>query len=204
MKKTLLRGIAVCLMITLLCGAVMAAGEIYVNDANGTLSTGIEDAYAVGSGSVVSKLGERRVYAQTSTGLQMVGSGTKYENVPVSVDKVRVGLFFGSDTLAEAQLELDNGDGFNAGYYDGERNFVSIGYVRESRVNVVPDRNAEIRAGTTGAYHIRLNKTYASYDDARRDADQFGGYPAWLNGKLAVLKGSFSTQENAQKAISDQ
>lgn len=199
MRKTLIRLISSCLMLCLLSGAAFAAGEIYVNNSGSTLSGSISDAYAEGS-SGTSRIGQSTVYAMTRTGLQTVGTGS-HDAEPVTVSIVRVGLFFGSETKSEMQLDLSNGGSFQAGYYDAERRFVAVGAVSAPRVNVVPDRNAEIGDGMTGAYHIRLRQSYTSFDSARQDAEKYGGFPAYLNGKHAVLVGSYSTVADAQSAL---
>ena len=197
MRMTAFRIVTILLALALLCGTAFAAGEIFVNDAQGKLSGALEDAYAVG-GSGSAKIGSSSAYAITATGLQTVGAaGQSGQN---SGTIIRVGLFFGSSVKSEAVLDLTNGDAFLAGYYDADRNFVEIGQVNAPRVNVVPDHNAEIRHGVTGAYHIRLNKSYDSY---RAAAANNGGFPAYLNGKLAVMIGSYSSADAAQSALNE-
>ena len=189
MRKTLYRIATILLALTLFGSTAFAAGEIYVNHAQGKLSGDLEAAYAVG-GSGSAKIGTSTAYALTATGLETIGAGV--QPAPASGTVIRVGLFYGSSVKPEAVLDLTNGDVFAAGYYDADRNFVEIGMINAPRVNVVPDRNAEIRHGVTGAYHIRLNKSYDSYSAAEADAANNGGFPAYLNGKHAVLIGSYS------------
>lgn len=198
MRKNVYRIATMLLALTLFSGSVFAAGEIYVNNAENQLSGELKDAYAVG-GSGVSKLEGSTAYAMTATGLQTIGANEVSKSSDGTI--VRVGLYFGSSVQSEAVLDLTNGDNFLAGYYDADRNFVQIGTVNAPRVNVVPDRNAEIRHGVTGAYHIRLNKSYASFSDASADAANNGGFPAYLNGKLAVLIGSYTSADAAQEAL---
>ena len=200
MRKTAYRVLTILLAMTLFCGTAFAAGEIYVNNAQGKLTGSLEDAYAVG-GSGSARIGSSTAYALTATGLRTVGASA--QPTPASGTVIRVGLFFGSSVKSEAVLDLTNGDSFLAGYYDADRNFVEIGQINAPRVNVVPDHNAEIRHGTTGAYHIRLNKSYASFQDAAADAANNGGFPAYLNGKLAVMIGSYSAADEAQTALNE-
>ena len=198
MRRTAYQMILLLLAFTLLSSTVFAAGESYVNDAQSTLSGSLEDAYAIGS-TGTARVGTSSAYAMTATGLQTVG--TNEQSGAESDTVIRVGLFFGSSVKNEAVLDLTNGDAFLAGYYDTNRRFVEIGIVNAPRVNVVPDRNAEIRHGATGAYHIRLNKSYETFSDASTDASNHGGFPAFLNGKLAVLIGSYSSVDAAQEAL---
>ena len=200
MRKTISRILTFLLALTLLCGTAFAAGEIYVNNAQGKLSGSLEDAYAVGRNGNA-KIGSSTAYALTAAGLQTIGANGQSGQEPGTM--IRVGLFFGSSVKSEAVLDLTNGESFRAGYYDADRNFVEIGQINAPRVNVVPDRNAEIRHGVTGAYHIRLNKNYDSYDAAMADAANNGGFPAYLNGKLAVLIGSYATPDSAQEALNE-
>ena len=198
MKKTGYRIATMFLALTLFSGSAFAAGELYVNNAETRLSGDLKDAYAVGTNGV-SKLDDAAAYAITATGVQAIGSN--HETKPSSGSTVRVGLYFGSSVQSEAVLDLTNGESFRAGYYDADRNFVEVGTVNAPRINVVPDRNAEIRHGVTGAYHIRLNKSYDSYGAAAADAANNGGFPAYLNGRLSVLIGSYSTADGALEAL---
>ena len=200
MRKTVHRIATILLALTLLCGTAFAAGEIYVNSAEGKLSGALEDAYAVGN-SGNAKIGNSSAYAITATGLQTVGANGHSEQGTGTV--IRVGLYFGSSVKSEAVLDLTNGESFRAGYYDSDRNFVEVGLINAPRVNVVPDHNAEIRHGVTGAYHIRLNKSYDAFEAAAADALNLGGFPAYLNGKLAVLIGSYISAEDAQNALNE-
>ena len=201
MRKMSFRLVSFCLIVVLLCSGALAAGTVYVNDASGAISSDLSTAYAEGKDGV-SQIGQSSVYAMTGTGMKPVGASSQdYKPVPVNVDRLRVGLYFGSETQAAVTLDLSNGTGFQTGYYDGDRKFVSVCTLDQSRVQVVPDRNAEIRSGVVGAYHMKLNKSYETAADMLQDAVNNGGFPAYLNGKLAVLIGSYSTAEAAQNAI---
>ena len=202
MKHTMIRLLSFLLIVCLLCGGAAAAGEIYVNDAKTTLDGQLSDAYAVGGSGSTAQLGQNTAYAMTATGVQTVGaSGQSFDPVAVNVRLVRVGLYFGSNTKAEIRLDLTNGSSYQVGYYDEDRQFRSVGTIGDPRITVVPDTNADISDGTTGAYHIRLSGTFASFDEAKRAADAAGGFPAYLNGKYAALTGSFSSREAAQSSI---
>ena len=201
MRTFFIRALTMYLIVCLLCGIVLAAGEIYVNDAHSKLSGELEDSYAVGTTGTV-RLGEGTVYAMTAAGVKPIADESQQEPVEVPTTKIRIGLYYGSNTKPEMTLNLTNGSAFQVGYYDADRAFVSLATINESRVNVVPDRNAEIEDGVTGAFHIRFSGAYETMDDAVRDAGKVGGFPAWLNGKAAVLYGSYSTRGDAENAIS--
>ena len=59
----------------------------------------------------------------------------------VTNDVVKVGLYYGSNALysANAQVVTDKGEGFELGYYDKERQFVSLGYIEENIVLKSPE-----------------------------------------------------------------
>ena len=201
MKKFTIRILSVLLAAALLCGAAMAAGEVYVNDAGGMISGNLSETYAIGS-SGTQQLGNATASALTASGLQQVG-GKQESYDPVSVDfqLVRVGLFYGSDARAEMPLTLTNGSGFRVGYFDANRSFVSLGTISVSDINVVPDHTADISAGSTGGYHIRLNQTYDSLNAAQQAADAAGGFPFFQNGTFVVLVGSFSSRSDAEESL---
>lgn len=201
MRTFFVRALTIYLIVCLLCGIVLAAGEIYVNDANSKLSGNLSEAYAAGTSGTV-QLGEGTVYAMTAAGVKpIIDDSQQTAEVPEAV--IRVGLFYGSNTKPEMTLNLTNGSAFQAGYYDTGRTFVPLAVINESRVNIVPDRNAEIEDGSTGAFHVRLSAAFETMDDAVREAGKIGGFPAWLNGKPAVLFGSYPTRADAETVISD-
>ena len=88
MRKTAYRIVTGLLALTLLCGTAAAAGDIYVNNAQGKLSGSLADSYAVG-GTGTAKIGSSTAYAMTATGLQTVGASVQpgTESGPV----IRVG-----------------------------------------------------------------------------------------------------------------
>lgn len=201
MKRLSMQVLTVLLILSLLCGAAMAAGEVYVNDAGGKISDDLSETYAVGAAGT-QQLGNASASALTASGLQQVGGKSEtYDPVPVDLKLVRVGLFYGSDARAEMPLTLTNGSGFQVGYFDANRSFVSLGTISAADINVVPDHTADIAAGTTGGYHIRLNQTYASFNEAREAADASGGFPFYQNGTFVVLVGSYTSREDADAAL---
>ncbi|MDY2962307.1 MAG: SpoIID/LytB domain-containing protein, partial [Oscillospiraceae bacterium] len=141
--------------------------------------------------------------AMTASGVAPVGdSDSGYDDVPVDLQTVRVGLFYGSSALSEARLENAVGSGYQFGYYDSDRVFHAVGSTAETLIAMVPDLNVSVSAGTIGRYHIRLSQTYASFDAAKSAADAKGGFPAYYNGTYYAMIGSYETQEAAQSALS--
>lgn len=203
MKKHLFTVLTLALALAMLIGTAAAAGKIYVNDSGSVLSGELADAYAVGADESVAQIGTNQAYALTAAGVAPIdGGGSGYDDVPVDLEKVRVGLFYDSTALTEARLENAVGSGYQFGYYDSDRVFHAVGSTSETLIAMVPDINVAVSAGTIGCYHIRLSQTYASFDAAKSAADARGGFPAYYNGTYYVLIGSYETQEDAQKALS--
>lgn len=198
MKKHVLKILSFALFLTLLLGTVSAAGNIYVNDSSGLLNGTLADAYAIGANGSVSKIGSDQAYALTASGVTPISGGS---NVPVDLKKVRVGLFYGSEALAEARLENAVGSGYQFGYYDADRVFHAVGSTSEKCISMVPDLNVTVSAGSIGCYHIRLSQTYPDFNTAKAAADAKGGFPAYYNGTYYVLIGNYQTQADAQKAL---
>lgn len=203
MKKYLFTVLSLALALVLLVGTASAAGNIYVNDANSPLSGDLSEAYAIGSDKSVAQIDSNQVYAMTASGVVQVGDdGNGYDNEPVDLKKVRVGLFYASTALTEARLENAVGSGYQFGYYDSDRVFHAVGSTSETLIAMVPDVNVTVSAGTIGSYHIRLSQTYSSFDAAKSAAAEKGGFPAYYNGKYYAVIGSYETQDAAQSALS--
>ena len=160
MKKYLFTVLTLALALALLAGSASAAGNIYVNDSDGVLSGELADAYAIGADESVVQIGSKQTYAMTASGVAPVGdSDSGYDDVPVDLQTVRVGLFYGSSALSEARLENAVGSGYQFGYYDSDRVFHAVGSTAETLIAMVPDLNVSVSAGTIGRYHIRLSQT---------------------------------------------
>ena len=203
MKKHLFTVLTLALALALLAGSASAAGNIYVNDSDGVLSGELADAYAIGADESVVQIGSKQTYAMTASGVAPVGdSDSGYDDVPVDLQTVRVGLFYGSSALSEARLENAVGSGYQFGYYDSDRVFHAVGSTAETLIAMVPDLNVSVSAGTIGRYHIRLSQTYTSFEAAKSAADAKGGFPAYYNGTYYAMIGSYETQEAAQSALS--
>lgn len=132
-------------------GGAMAAGGVYVNDGNNTLSGSLGSAYAIGGGGSVSVVGD--TYAITGSGTVKVGeSGGEIgevipapDGVPVKIKTniARIGLYYyysaSRDTaLSSANLENKVGSGYKFGYYDSSRSFVELGSTAERKITMKP------------------------------------------------------------------
>lgn len=130
---------------------------------------------------------------------------------------VHVGLVYGEQALAGANLANDVGSGYRFGYTDETRKFWQIGYTSESALSVVKTQNVYYGynyggSGSSlvtysdaitsdvlvGCWHIQLPGTYATFEQAQTQAWDVGGFPAWINGEYQVRFGSYAAQEEAQ------
>ena len=51
-------------------------------------------------------------------------------------DTVKVGLWYGSNALFSANLENSLGEGFEFGYFEDEREFISLGRTGETQISM--------------------------------------------------------------------
>lgn len=140
-----------------------------------------------------------------------------------SNDVVRVGLYYSGGSngaLVSANLENynDTGSGFSFGYYNNNREFVTLGTTSETQISISQDLNLYITsdgsytttaisgASVIGCYHLQLNETYSSYSAASAKADTLRGtygaaFPVYVNGTFAVRVGSYTTKAAAESAL---
>ncbi len=197
--------------------SVGASGSIFVNTGNDTLGQGLAESYAVGNGGTEKLVGQE-FYAITADGVETisetsggvgdipvgnVGSTT----VDVSQETVKVGLYYYYSRARDTSMDKCNvnnyvGSGFEFGYYDSNRNFQSLGSTTATGLTVLKDMNVSVGGNYIGAYHIKLNGSYGSFADAKAVADTYGdAFPAYYNGTFYVMKGSYSSYEEANSAV---
>ena len=142
-----------------------------------------------------------------------------------SVSALRIGLFFGGNTLASANLQnvTGYGSGFEFGYFDSTtREFISIGATTaETKLSMLRDMNMvgyndasdnnryAYKQGTTGdvvvgCFHIQLSGTYSDFVSANSVASQYSdGYVKYDNGVFVVCVGAYTSNGDAQAAMSN-
>ncbi len=139
---------------------------------------------------------------------------------------VKIGLFsYGDDgnidqrnfPSANLQYVTGKGEGYELGYYDGNRQFVSIGarIVGTPEITVVMDRNMRYDAGSNsyveakapfdgtvvGCVHLKWDDYFPTYDDAMAFAAGNGGdFVRYENGRFWVLRGQYTAKEDAAAA----
>ena len=130
---------------------------------------------------------------------------------------VRVGLAYGSGTLAAANLQNNTGygEGYRFGYYDEDLEFVEVGYTGEDQTKLTmlpatqmyyngseyvkecPDKSYD----SIGCYHVVLGY-YDSFEDALEDSEEYrGSFVAWIRGEYQLRQGTYETKEEAEQAL---
>ena len=72
----------------------------------------------------------------------------------VTNDTVKVGLRYGSSVMSSANLENDQGRGYEFGYFEDDRTFVSLGETDETTITMEPARRGGIQVVVTGTDHV--------------------------------------------------
>ena len=124
---------------------------------------------------------------------------------------IKVGLRYGSSAMFSANLENDVGSGYDFGYYDGSRQFQSLGWTEETPISMTAAGTVYVNGDGTysasgggvalGPWHVEL-AGYRSFEDAAADARSYDGYPAWVQGRYVVRVGAYADQAAAQSAMS--
>lgn len=129
-------------------------------------------------------------------------------------DTVKVGLRYGSSGMFSANLENAVGGGYEFGYYDDHRDFVSLGWTEEIAVSMTAAGSIymnssgvyspSVPAGsyrTMGPWHVQISG-FRSFDDALDAAGDYDqAYPAWISGEYVVRAGCFASKGDARDAM---
>lgn len=128
-------------------------------------------------------------------------------------DMVKVGLRSGSSAMLSANLENEIGRGYEFGWFDRERSFVSIGETGETTISMTAAGDIYMNQNGTystempsgvhrflGGWHIELTG-YRDFEEASMDAESYGGWPAWINQEYVVRIGSYNSRTEAEDAL---
>ncbi len=107
-------------------------------------------------------------------------------------DTLKVGLYYGSNALASANLENEVGSGYQIGWFDETtRDFVPVGILTEEQITVT------VNCG----YHVQIREEFASFEEAKFVADQFrSGFVCYSNNTYRVRVNTFPTSQEAETA----
>lgn len=126
-------------------------------------------------------------------------------------DRIRVGIFYGSNALPSANLANEVGSGYRFGFYDSTYQFIPLGYTENEKITMCKDSNLYLSGGSfyetptassyrlIGAYHLQPAGEYSTFEEAKAAASAYPyGFPAWISGKYVVRFEFYSTPANAQ------
>jgi stage II sporulation protein D len=133
------------------------------------------------------------------------------------VAALKIGLFYGGGAVPSGNLQnvTGFGSGFEFGYFDDNRSFVSLGAATgETKISVLRDKNMSYNSAenrydisadgsvVVGCYHIQLDGSYADYGDAKVAAAQFeNSFVKFSSGAFYVMAGSYTTYDEAFAAM---
>ena len=160
----------------------------------------------------------RFLSAVLSAGLLLSGLSAEAVTVPES-QNIRIGLYYGSDALAGANLLNSTGTGYRLGYYDDDRNFQTLATTAETGISVVKTQNVYYSsmlsdgfggytdtaapATAVGSYRTPRPGPYAPYAEAPAApaaSGVAGAFPAWIQGTYYVRVGAYLDSASAQAA----
>ncbi len=107
-------------------------------------------------------------------------------------DTLKVGLYYGNNALASANLENAEGSGYTLGWFDETtRDFVEVGYLENEVITVT------VNCG----HHVQIDEEFASFEEAKYVADQFRtGFVCYINNTYRVRVNTFYSREEAETA----
>ncbi len=125
----------------------------------------------------------------------------------VSIDTVRIGLYYGDNQMTSANLTNETGTGYRFGYYNNKTDFVPLAYSHETSITMVITQNLYLSGSSftteytethLGSYHALHSTGYDGFDQAQTVADTLThGFVAWVNGEYQVRSGHYFTQTDA-------
>ena len=96
----------------------------------------------------------------------------------VTNDTVKVGLRYGSSVMSSANLENDEGSGYEFGYFEDDRTFVSLGETDETAITMEPAGRDGIQVTVTGTDRV----LYESGEDTLAVMPQGRDPVTWFRG----------------------
>ncbi len=127
-------------------------------------------------------------------------------------ETLRVGLRYGSSAMFSANLENAVGSGYELGYFEDGRDFVSLGWTDETSISMTAagtiyvSSSGEYSAtgnGThLGPWHVELDE-YDDFEEAEDAAREADGWTVFLDGTYAVRTGCYDSKNEANRAADD-
>jgi stage II sporulation protein D len=162
-----------------------------------------------------------------SIALTLVPNAGAVETYTAPTDTIKVGLYYNNGTSTSKSFVSANlqnvtgyGYGYDLGYFDSNRDFVSIGaYIKDTNaISVMIDKNLywdsssrSYKEGTSGStvvgcFHIQLSTSFDDYDSALALASELksstgiSSFVKYDNGKFYVCLGQYTSSGDASSA----
>ncbi len=124
-------------------------------------------------------------------------------------DVIKVGLRYDSSALFSANLENDVGSGYEFGWFDEERDFISVGWTEEEAISMTASGSIYLSSDGTyspsgsgwemGPWRVEVTG-FDDYDEALEAARDMGGWPAWIHGEYVARTGCYGSRSEAEDA----
>ena len=128
----------------------------------------------------------------------------------MSNDTIIVGLRYGSSAMFSANLENALSRGFEFGYFDDGLCFEPLGWTDETAISMTAAGDIYMSGSGTyssdgggeylGPWHIQIDG-FQDYEDALAAAEDYGGYPAWVDWEYVVRVGCYGSRSEAEEAV---
>ena len=143
------------------------------------------------------------VAAPTASADEAAAPAPAYFDLPVTVDKIKVGLRSGGSAVYEARLLNSVGSGYLFGYFDYARQFHELGKTEVTALSMRGDSGFTLPDGmVVGPWHMVLNKKFSDFFSAKNYADTlWGGFPGYIDGEYKVLVGAYADEAKTLSAI---
>lgn len=115
-----------------------------------------------------------------------------YDNPPVEVETVRIGLDYGEGAAEEAVFTDPSGAGFLLGVFGEDRQFTELTRTKASEIHILCPSEGH-------TWHILLEQRYLSRREAAEAAASYGGFSRKIEGEYRVLYGSYDSREEAEE-----
>ena len=149
-------------------------------------------------------------YFLTALFVLMFFVGSSVSASAVVNDTVKVGLKYGTNAMYSANLENYTGKGYSFGYFDDDREFVSLGETNVTTISMTAAGTIYMNSGGTysadsgntviGPWRVQIGE-FDSFEEAAAVADELGGWPAWINEAYVVRVGPYNSRAEAETAL---
>ena len=126
--------------------------------------------------------------------------GNQYENEEIIIPHVKVGLLYDENAIDRAYLDVTDGAGFQVVTYDTNRSEQELAAFDTNHVLVIKDTFYSDGDINNVCYHIRLNKSFSSFEKASNEANNYDdAFPAYYHGHFCVMVGNFGSVVEANE-----